>query len=128
MIKDGAEAQGTHELLQTALGHESFTAFVTFFALDRFVEPARQTDTSSDSSLFSISNNSDFLDRVERVSGLNLEEDELVERGLKNRFCLAMWAERVAVEDFGRTGMMLVGFETGTFGRSGFLSSASSTG
>lgn len=73
----------THELLQTALGLEPFTAFVTLFALDRFVEPTAQADSSADSAFLLVALDDDFFDRVERVTGLDFEKDHLVKGGLR---------------------------------------------
>lgn len=47
------------------------------------MEPAADADARADSALFLVALDDDFLDRVERVTGLDLEEDHLVECGLE---------------------------------------------
>lgn len=76
-------------MLQTALGLEAFAAFVTLFALDRFVKPSAQADSSADSSLLLVPFDDDFFDRVERMTGLDFEKDHLVKGGL----CGEVWVQ-----------------------------------
>jgi len=70
-------------LLQAALGLEPLAALEPFLALDRLVEPAAQADARADAALLLVALDDDLLDRVERVARLHLEEDHLVERGLR---------------------------------------------
>lgn len=71
----------TYELLQTTLRQETIAVLVPFLALNRLVEPPTQANARSYSALLFVPLDNNLLDRVERVSRLDLEEDELVEGG-----------------------------------------------
>ena len=69
----------TDELLETTLRRCDLDTFITILSFDRFVKPPTNTHSRSLTSLDTISHYRNLLNRVERMSRLNLEERELIE-------------------------------------------------